>query len=90
MTNMRIVFGMAKAFSKKVEALIRNESTIEFVNEALKSGNSRFLGIKNESDLVDSRQKSGTWISKIFFSESMFRGNNPLNVPSNFRKSWMN
>lgn len=56
---------MAKPFGKKVEAFMRNESTIEFVNEALKSENSRFLGVQNESDLVDSRQKSGTWMHRI-------------------------
>lgn len=56
---------MAKPFGKKVEAFMRNESTIEFVNEALKSENSRFLGIKDDSDLVDSRQKSGTWMHRI-------------------------
>ena len=56
---------MAKPFGKKVEAFMRNESTIEFINEALKSENSRFLGIQEESDLVDSRQKSGTWMHRI-------------------------
>lgn len=56
---------MAKPFGKKVEAFMRNESTIEFVNEALKSENSRFLGVQDESDLVDSRQKSGTWMHRI-------------------------
>lgn len=43
---------MAKPFGKKVEAFMRNESTIEFVNEALKSENSRFLGIQDESNTV--------------------------------------
>lgn len=56
---------MAKPFGKKVEAFMRNEGTILFVNEALKSENSRFLGIQDESDLVDSRQKTGTWMHRI-------------------------
>ena len=56
---------MAKPFGKKVEAFMRNESTIEFVNECLKSENSRFLGIQDESDLIDSRQRSGTWMHRI-------------------------
>ena len=56
---------MAKQFGKKVEAFMRNEGTIEFVNEALKSENSRFVGIKDESDLVNSRQKTGTWMHRI-------------------------
>lgn len=34
---------MAKPFGRKVEAFMRNEGTISFINEALKSENSRFL-----------------------------------------------
>lgn len=56
---------MAKPFGKKVEAFMRNENTVEFVNEALKSENSRFLGIEDESDLIHSGQKSGTWMHRI-------------------------
>lgn len=56
---------MAKPFGKKVEAFMRNENTIEFVNEALKSENSRFLGIEDENDLIHSRQKNGTWMHRI-------------------------
>lgn len=56
---------MAKPFGKKVEAFMRNEDTIQFVNEALKSENSRFLGITDESDLIHSRQKNGTWMHRI-------------------------
>ena len=37
---------MAKPFGKKVEAFMRNENTVEFVNEALKSENSRFLKLR--------------------------------------------
>jgi hypothetical protein len=51
---------MAKAFDRKVEAFMRNEDTQNFISEALKSENSRFLGIEKEEDLYVSRQKSGT------------------------------
>lgn len=56
---------MAKVFGKKVEAFSRNENTINFINECLKSENSRFLSVKNESDLIDSKQKSGTYMHRI-------------------------
>ena len=56
---------MAEIFGKKVEAFTRNDGTQKFINECLKSENSRFLGIKNESDLIDSRQKSGTWMHRV-------------------------
>lgn len=56
---------MAKPFGKNVEAFMRNESTIQFVKEALKSENSRFLGIEKEEDLVYSRQKNGTWMHRV-------------------------
>lgn len=56
---------MAKIFGKKVEAFVRNDDTKNFISEALKSENSRFLNIENESDLIDSKQKSGTWMHRI-------------------------
>ena len=56
---------MAKPFGRKVEAFMRNEGTISFVNEALKSENSRFLNVKCETDLIESRQKSGTWMHRV-------------------------
>lgn len=56
---------MAKIFEKKVEAFMRNESTQAFISEALKSENSRFLGIEKEEDLYVSRQRSGTWMHRI-------------------------
>ncbi len=56
---------MASIFGRKVEAFTRNEGTQAFILECLKSENSRFLGIQNESDLIDSRQKSGTWMHRI-------------------------
>jgi len=56
---------MAKTFDRKVEPFMRNESTIAFIEEALKSENSSFFGIEKEEDLVVSKQKSGTWMHRI-------------------------
>lgn len=56
---------MAKIFGRKVEAFMRNETTIQFVNEALKSENSRFLNVFSQSDLYYSVPKAGTWMHKI-------------------------
>jgi hypothetical protein len=56
---------MAKIFGKVVEPFTRNDATKRFISECLKSDNSRFLGITNESDLIDSRQKSGTWMHRV-------------------------
>ena len=56
---------MAKPFGRKVEAFMRNEGTISFVNEALKSENSRFLKLFSQSDLYYSSQNSGTWMHRV-------------------------
>lgn len=56
---------MAKTEGKQVVAFLRNEDTKKFIEEALKSENSHFLGIKKESDLIISKQKSGTWMHKV-------------------------
>jgi hypothetical protein len=63
---------MAKIFDKKVEAFMRNENTQTFIQECLKSENSRFLEnfrtgnhILDEGDLIVSKQKSGTWMHRI-------------------------
>ena len=56
---------MAKVFGKKVEPFMRNESTQNFILECLKSENCSFLSIKKEEDLIDSKQKSGTWMHQI-------------------------
>jgi hypothetical protein len=56
---------MAKIFGKQVVAFLRNDDTKNFISECLKSENSHFLGVKNESDLVDSKQKSGTWMHRV-------------------------
>lgn len=56
---------MAKIFGRQVEAFTRNEGTQRFINECLKTENSRFLGIEKEADLIDSKQKSGTWMHRV-------------------------
>jgi hypothetical protein len=56
---------MAKIFNKQVVAFLRNEDTKNFISECLKSENSHFLGIKNESDLIISKQRSGTWMHRV-------------------------
>lgn len=56
---------MAKIFGKKVENFTRIDDTKDFINECLKNANKRFLGIENEEDLIDSKQKSGTWMHRI-------------------------
>jgi hypothetical protein len=56
---------MAKIFGKQVNEFTSNQNTRSFIEECLKNGNSRFLSVRNESDLIDSRQKSGTWMHRI-------------------------
>jgi len=56
---------MAKIFGKQVESFTRNDGTQKFIEECLKNENSRFLDINNESNLIDSKQKSGTWMHRI-------------------------
>lgn len=56
---------MAKVFDKKVENFTRIESTQNFISECLNNANKRFLGVENETDLVVSTQKSGTWMHRI-------------------------
>ena len=56
---------MAKLFGKQVVAFTRNDDTKKFITQCLKSENSHFIGIKSEADLIDSRQKSGTFMHRI-------------------------
>jgi len=57
---------MAKAFPKKrMNDFLNNQETQDFISECLKSGNSRFLCVEQEEDLVTSKQKSGTWMHRI-------------------------
>ena len=56
---------MASIFGKEVNEFTSNKSTKLFIKACLKTGNSRFLKVKYESDLIDSKQKSGTWMHRI-------------------------
>lgn len=56
---------MAKIYDKKVEAFMRNDNTISFIQECLKSENSRFLGLIKQEDLYISKQRSGTWMHRV-------------------------
>lgn len=56
---------MAKIFDKRVENFTRIETTQNFIDECLKNANRRFLRIENKSDLIISKQKSGTFMHRI-------------------------
>lgn len=56
---------MGKIFGKLPKDFLRNESTVAFMEECLKKENSPFLDVKSEEDLVNSKQKSGTWMHRI-------------------------
>lgn len=56
---------MAKIFDKDVFDFMKNEGTKSFIQECLKTENSRFINVKTEKDLFYSRQKTGTWMHKI-------------------------
>lgn len=56
---------MARLFDKQVVAFMRNDSTKSFISECLKSENSHFLNVESESDLINSRQRSGTWMHRV-------------------------
>lgn len=56
---------MAKIFGKQVNEFLSNDGTKSFLIECLKNGNSRFLGVEKEEDLVISKQKSGTWMHRV-------------------------
>ena len=71
---------MAKIFGKLPKDFLKNDDTQNFIQACLrrakktaelrflesgKKENSPFLDIKSESDLVDSKQKSGTWMHRI-------------------------
>jgi hypothetical protein len=57
---------MAKIFpNKRMNDFLSNDDTKLFILECLKSGNSRYLNVEKEQDLVNSKQKSGTWMHRI-------------------------
>jgi hypothetical protein len=57
---------MSKIFGTDTEAFMRNKDTKRFIEECLKTENSRFLFVEKEEDLIVSKQKSGTWMHRIF------------------------
>jgi hypothetical protein len=44
---------------------LSNQDTKDFIVECLNNGNSRFLRVEKEEDLVKSSQKSGTWMHRV-------------------------
>jgi hypothetical protein len=57
---------MAKIYSKEVARFMENDSTKKFIESCLKTRNSSYLNIKSEEDLVVSKQKSGTYMHRVF------------------------
>ena len=57
---------MTKIFpNKRMNDFLSNQDTKDFINECLKNGNPRFLNVQKRSDLIISRQKSGTWMHRV-------------------------
>lgn len=56
---------MAKIFGKDLFQFTKSDHAKSFIFECLKPANAGLLCLKNESDLIDSRQKSGTWMHRI-------------------------
>jgi hypothetical protein len=56
---------MAKVFGKDVFQFTRIDDTKRFIDECLKPQNCGLLNIKNEEDLIVSKQKSGTFMHRI-------------------------
>ena len=56
---------MAKAFGKDLYQFTKSDDTCKFINACLKPANAGLLGIVNESDLIISRQKVGTYMHRV-------------------------
>lgn len=56
---------MAKVFGKNVGHFMENDSTKKFIEACLNNRNTDYLSIKSASELVDARQKSGTWMHRV-------------------------
>lgn len=56
---------MAKLFNAQVNEFTSNQSTISFLDECLKNGNSRLLNVEKIEDLYVSVKNSGTWMHRI-------------------------
>lgn len=56
---------MARIFDRQINHFMDTDSTRRFIEACLNSRNSGNLGVKKESDLFVSKQKSGTWMHRI-------------------------
>ena len=56
---------MAKVFGKDLWKFTKSDHAKEFIKSCLKPPYGGLLGVKDENDLIVSRQKSGTWMHKI-------------------------
>lgn len=56
---------MAKAFDRDLYQFTKSEDTKRFIESCQKPANAGLLGIVNESDLIISRQKSGTYMHRV-------------------------
>jgi len=56
---------MAKLFDAQVNEFTSNQSTLLFLDECLKNGNSRLLNVEKIEDLYVSVKNSGTWMHRI-------------------------
>ena len=56
---------MAKCFGKEVKHFNENAGTENFINACLNSRNSDYLNLKEREDLINSKQKSGTFMHRI-------------------------
>lgn len=56
---------MAKAFNRDLYQFTKSEDTKHFIESCLKPANAGLLGIVNDSDLIVSRQKAGTWMHRV-------------------------
>lgn len=56
---------MAKAFDRDLYQFTKSEDTKKFIEACQKPANAGLLGIVNESDLIISRQKSGTYMHRV-------------------------
>lgn len=56
---------MAKCFGKLVKDFMGNEKTKEFIEVCLRPENAERLGFREETDIVVSRQKTGTYMCRL-------------------------
>ena len=56
---------MAQIFNARMNDFTSNANTKSFIEVCLKNGNSRYLNVETEEDLITSVQKSGTWMHRI-------------------------